>query len=323
MIARSAAALGVAGLALAGALFGTPSAVAQTAPTAPIVHVTVSPAQPTVGDPISITVTVRHALSTEVVGEDGPSPLGALEPALPTVVQQPVDGGGVFETVLTYATRAFVTGTLAIDAPALRLRSGGGETPLPLPTITVTVRSVLPPTGPVTPRPLKAPFSAGGVGVGAWREIGAVSLGAGLALALAVWARRRRRRGPALGTGPGDQPPAQRATDALATIPPPASGAEVLAYCGRIEGAVRDFLALRYGIRAHGLTGRELAAALPSAGADARTVQRVRRLVQECDAVRYGGAAPGPERASRFRDLAWSVVAPDADAAWRPPGEAG
>jgi len=61
------------------------------------------------------------------------------------------------------------------------------------------------------------------------------------------------------------------------------------AACSAVARAVTDFIGGRWGVSARGMTEPELMRVLGSAGADAETVERVRRLLSECDLGRFAG----------------------------------
>ncbi len=61
------------------------------------------------------------------------------------------------------------------------------------------------------------------------------------------------------------------------------------AACSAIVRAVTDFIGGRWGVPARGMTMAELAGVLKSAGGDEEIVERVRRLLSECDLGRFAG----------------------------------
>jgi hypothetical protein len=81
-------------------------------------------------------------------------------------------------------------------------------------------------------------------------------------------------------------------------------------FCRQVDVTVRRFLANRYALPAANLTANELASRLARAGAEPGTIQRVRNLCAETDAVAYAGAVPTAERAARYVELAEAIVKP-------------
>jgi hypothetical protein len=61
------------------------------------------------------------------------------------------------------------------------------------------------------------------------------------------------------------------------------------AACSAVARAVTDFIGGRWGVSARGMTMPEIAGVLESAGADHALVERVRRLLAECDLGRFAG----------------------------------
>ncbi len=317
---RSRVALLALLLALAAAFSG--SVAAQT-PDGVTVTVAVERQGETIGDPIIVTVTVRHPLTGSVAIDPGPVPLGNLEPAAPILVTS-VDGADATEVSYSYSTRAFQTGLLPVVIPPFRYTNAGAgiDELIRPPAQTVDVRSVLP-SDPalLVPRPLKPLETIGGAGVSIVVILAPI-LGALALIAVVVMARRLRRRvfPPAVVVPPAS--PAETAAKALAEI----GGAGLLPsaiddYCARINSTVRSFLEARYHVPAPSLTSRQLADRLARAGADAGTVRMVASLCGECDAVAYARARPAQARADRYLDLAVSIVQaqPAAAAAAAPP----
>jgi hypothetical protein len=63
------------------------------------------------------------------------------------------------------------------------------------------------------------------------------------------------------------------------------------AACSAVARAITDLIGGRWGVPARGMTMPELTGVLQSAGADEETVERVRRLLAECDLGRFAGGA--------------------------------
>jgi hypothetical protein len=120
----------------------------------------------------------------------------------------------------------------------------------------------------------------------------------GLAGALAVRRRRDRYAEDAGLVGYVRAPRAARRqlADAAARLK---SGEHARA-CSAIARAVTDFIGGRWGVGARGMTMPELTGLLRSAGADEETIERVRRLLSECDLGRF---AAGVDRVEGDRLL--------------------
>ncbi|MXY78166.1 MAG: hypothetical protein F4Y94_00290 [Chloroflexi bacterium] len=288
---------------------GAPSAAAQ-APPSPLppgvaVGVEVKREGDTIGDPVRLTVVVTHPPEGELLVPPPEGPMGALEPASP-VVTRDTTADGLVRVTLVYETRAFATGPLPLTPPALSYRRDGLTTAIQPAGRIIDVRSLLPADGSAAPRGLKPAEQVGPAGFPTVPVAVGGSIGVLLLLAVGVTVARRRRPAPVATVAPGPGALAGRDLDEIA-------GAGLLPhavdeFCARINGAVRGYLAARYGLPALNLTASELAERLARAGADAGTVQRVRSLCQACDGIAYAGSTPSAARVARYLDLAQAIV---------------
>ena len=298
------------GLALiAAALMATaaPVALAQEPPLV-TVSTFVQREGDTIGDPITIFITLSHPPGAEIVLQPDALALGALESAVPQIVAE--ESPDPTRTTFALRTRAFVTGVLFVELPTLNVLVDGSPVEL-LPRIPpIEVVSVLPQDGSeVTLRPLKPAETIGGAPVSLAVVLGPIAALLGLVLVGTLWRRWRRAPLPALPEAPLD--PAQAAGVELARIDDAGLlPAQIHEFSRRINDAVRGFLEDRYAVPARNLTASELPARLAAAGATAGTVRMVRNLSAETDAVAYAGAVPSAERAARLVDLARAIVDP-------------
>ncbi len=213
-------------------------------------------------------------------------------------------------TTFALRTRAFVTGILFVELPALTVLVDGSPVEL-LPQIPpIDVVSVLPQDGSeLSLRPLKPAEAIGGAPVSLAIVLGAIAGALGLVLVGALWRRWRRAPLSPLPEAPLD--PAQAAGVELARIDDAGLlPVQIQEFSRRINDAIRGFLEDRYAVPARSLTASELPARLAAAGATAGTVRMVRNLSAETDAVAYAGAVPSAERAARLVDLARAIVDP-------------
>ncbi|MEE9277785.1 MAG: hypothetical protein V3V06_05195 [Dehalococcoidia bacterium] len=296
-------------LALAATWSFAGLALAQT-PDGVTVTVSVEREGTTVGDPITVVITVNYPATGSVGLDSDPVPLGDLEPARPRLIRR-VDSPDGNQLVYAYQTRSFVTGLRQIEIPAFHFSddSAGTQEFVTPPSATIEIESVLPADpSQLIPRPLKPPERIGGGGVSTIVVVGPIAGVAALLLLALVLRRLRTRRAVA----PVPLPTADPAGDAAEALQ--AIGRAGLIpdrldeYCARINGAVRAFLESRYAVPARNLTARELSARLAHAGADAGTVRMVSSLCDECDAVAYARARPAPDRAARYLELALTIV---------------
>ena len=314
----------VATLALGLTALSLSIAAAQSPPP-PTAETVVGQQGHTVGDAITVVVTVRHHPAITVEAPPGVATLGDVEPAVPVGIALRILVDGDRLLTLTYETRAFRTGRLAVQPPDLVVRTAdGAQRTLTPPATTVEVESVLPPGATLdelTPRALKPALDIQGAGA-PFTWIGAGGGGAAALLLIALLFRRvtRRRRAPA--AAPAAPPsPAQSAVDELVRIDTLSLLPDrVDEFCARIQRALRAYLATAYHLPAGSLTSGELPDRLLQAGADPRTATLVGRLYSECDAVAYAGARPAPSRARGYLELAISIVRPPDAARWARPG---
>lgn len=311
---------------------GAPSAIAQTPAALPegvALEVSVEREGDTIGDPVRLTVVVTHPADGELLVPPPEGPLGELEPAAPTVTRTtPTDV--VVEMTLVYETRAFLTGLLSLEPPALSYRADGSIVPIQPPAQLVAVRSLFPADGSLVVRPLKPAEEIPLPGFPIVPVAIVIGVPAALLLAVGLTLRRRRVRAPGE-AAPIHAPPDPGLNAACDLERIGAAGLlpqAVDEFCARVNTAVRRYLAERYRLPARNLTARELGDRLARAGADAGTVQRVRNLCQACDDIAYAGAMPNPDRVARYLDLAQAIVQPQgvssdgaAPQRWAPPAQ--
>lgn len=289
----------------------------------PTVRVDVLRGDDTIGSPVTLRLTIDLPPGATLVVPVAPTPLGALEPAVPELEAQTTTADGERFTV-AYRTRAFVTGALPIEFPPWSWRDATGALhDLSVPPLELDVASVLPQDGEaIAPRPLKPAERIGGAPPSLGVILGPIAGALSLAAVIAFWLRRRRR--PELLVAPPPRDPGAEATAALARIRDAGLLPDrIPEFCHRIDLAIRDFLAARYDIPAPSLTAGELPARLAAAGAQVGAVQMVANLVAQTDAVAYAGARPPADRVARYLDLAAAIidVRPPAPPAPPPSGE--
>jgi hypothetical protein len=267
----------------------------------------------TVGDPITIFVRLTYAVGGRLILPDLAQPLGALEPAVPELVESAVtEGDDPHATaVVVLRTRAFVTGTLPVVLPELTLiDAAGAARTVTLPPFELEILSVLPADpAQATLRPLKSAERIDGAPVALELVLGPILGGIALLL-FAITARRYlRRRRIVVPEAPPN--PVAIATAELGAIREAGLlPSRLEEFCRRVDLTVRRFLADRYALPAVNLTANELASRLARAGVEAGTIRRVRSLCAETDAVAYAGAAPAAERVARYVELAQAIVQP-------------
>ena len=240
---------------------------------------------------------------------DGAQPLGALEPAVPELIESS-ELDGRTTVVLALRTRAFVTGTLSFDLPPLTIDGQGSTTQLLIAPQMIEVASVLPnDLSEVTLRPLKPAERIDGAPPAPELILGPILGGLALLLLTIVVRRRLRQRRIVMPEPPPD-PVAIAAAELRAIEEAGLLPARLEEFCRRVDLAVRRFLAERYALPAVNLTAAELASRLARVGVEAGTIRRVRNLCAQTDAVAYAGAIPAAARAARYVELAQAIVQP-------------
>lgn len=248
-----------------------------------------------VGEPFVIRIRVEAPPGAAVDIDPGASSWGDV--AVLQVLRHEVSpgAGGEIHTFDVEAA-AFAPGQASFR-PAV-LVSGADSTEVrELPELRIAVPSVLAPGDPLELRPLPPPAAVGGGAPGWVQPAAAASALLALALIGAVgWratARLRRHPPPLALPAPSPLPTVEELAAALDADP--ATGYR------RLAAAVRAALSQRYHVPASALTASELRRRLEAAGE--RWVARLAAgLLEECDAVVYGGYEPAPER--RRADLA-------------------
>ncbi|HYM14654.1 MAG TPA: BatD family protein [Dehalococcoidia bacterium] len=284
---------------------------------APIIRpsLTIAPATATVGDRLTLTISVEHADGTTITGAPtAGSDFGGLDvvdvAAAVTTRPQP----GLQRTTFTYTLAAFRTGTFTV--PSFTLGWRGDQTPggtLGTPAGTVTIESVLPP-GDTALRPLQPQLS---IADPAPRPVVPVIFVAAFALltggSYVLLARTLAIPPPARGAlspaAPGARPEvrARAALDALA-----AGGVgerDPAEYYARIAAIVRGYLSERYGFAAFAMTHSELERGMAATEIDRWPARVAAGLLEQCEAVEFAGFRPAAERRAADLAAAYEVIA--------------
>ena len=288
---RSAAALIMLSAALIALAASAAVAGAQQPGSARATVSTESGRPPTVGDEIVIEIEAEHAPGAAVSFGSSPVRLDPLDPAIPEIERM-----GAERTLITLRTRGFATGSFSVAPPALSVAHDGraGEL-LRIEPVRIEIVSVLSPGDGLRGNAPPQSLPRGGF---AFWIAGLIALAAAFAAArLLRMALRRRPAQPP--PEPADAPPE------LAEIAPGAPAADV---CAALSRDLRRHLAHRWQVPAESLTGAELPAALAAAGAPRAAVERARSLLEQCDAVRFGGEQPTTGRLHGYRELALSII---------------
>jgi hypothetical protein len=186
--------------------------------------------------------------------------------------------------------------------PAVTVVNGPEVTPRLLPVTNLEVVASLAPTDPLELSALPPPQAVPGAESPLLKPAIAIAVASAtllLLLFVSITARAFLRRPPKAGRftpiplEPAFESPIARAEALIETDP-------VAAY-RTLAAAVRIALAERYGFPAPALTSRELQRRMIASGVDRLEARLVSGLLEECDAVQYGGYKPAPRR--RLQDL--------------------
>jgi hypothetical protein len=279
--------------------------------TAPEVTVTLDKNRVTVGDPISLTVTVRHAPDVRIVTTSLDDQLGVLEPlASDPPDEHPV--GGELELKLHYRVAVYQTGNVPVPAFVVAYTNADGSpgqaTAVSPPAI--TVQSIVPANAnPTDIKGLKPQFSmsvpaavSGALVAGGVAVVLALVLAA---LAGVVLLQRRRRREPPRVPSAADA--AREELDRVVALNLFAKG-ELVEHYRLIGACIRRYITGRFGFPAVTLTTGELERQMEARGVDRWPARLVAGLLNECDAVIYARYVPAPARAEADNAMAYEIV---------------
>jgi hypothetical protein len=269
---------------------------------------TIEPAVATVGDPLTLTIVVRHPQGTEVEAPEVPDAFAPLE-LIQALPPEGADAGGRRETRLVFTLAAFQTGE--VRPPPVRVPLAGGETDaISVDVPSVTIESVLPPSGELDLRDLPAPLTVS-AGAPAWVWAVLVMTGfVALSAATMALARVAVRRAPPAPPVTPEEPPeaaARAELDAIAADGPTDAG-DVKEHYQRISGCLRRFLSASLDLPAGALTAAELEGRLEAAGTDRLAARLAINLLAQCEAVLFAGYEPARERAEADLAAAYQVI---------------
>ncbi len=277
---------------LAALLLGLSAAHAQE----PAAQVEVEPfVGLTVGDPVSIRVTISHDAGESVVLDDSLVDMGGMEPSAPVIREI-----SEMQTLIVFGTRSFSTGTFEVTLPPISVRRlDGSLNAVALSPVLVSIGSVL--ADDAQPRPNTAPdlLEAEDRTFTPW--IVAI-IGIGLGFVVARIARGRIRT-----ASPAESQVGQAAEARPMVTFELDESLDAAEQCRRLSASVRSRLGDDWSLPADALTASEIGPALAAAGAPGVVILRVTRLIEACDRVQFGGEQPTPERLRGYRQLAEAI----------------
>jgi hypothetical protein len=310
--AAAAPAQGTAGAPAQGATAAPAATAAQAGVAAPLsVEVLADRTRVTVGDPIRLTYTMRHARGVEIITFDADRSLASL-----TLLDQvegephPLPDGRVEEThVVTVA--AYEPGTKEI-APVRIVyhQQDGTEGSVGTAPITVEVASVLV-AGQSDPADIKKQVALPEGFPWLWVGLGAALVAA--ALAGLWWWRRRRRRPVAAEPVAPPTPPRPAHEIAYAELERLLGSGmlergEIKKFHIELAEIARRYIAARYGIETFERTTYEILEALRAARLPGEVQTMASDLLGNCDLVKFAKYLPSQDETRRTVERAYRFV---------------
>lgn len=274
-----------------------------------IASATLSASSATIGDRLTMTVTVDHGDSFTVEGPGFGDDFGEFE--LLTIDEPRREtNGNASSTTLAYTFTTFTLGTVALPPLSIAWRGPIGEGTLLTEAQPVTVRSVLAP-GETDLRPGKpqldiAADAPSPIWPTAFVAIFAALTAAGYWLVQRAIAQRPLAPGSVVLAPLTAAEAARAALDRLAAEEPRREPREFYA---AVAYTVRKYLSERYGFPAYAMTRRELQRYTSRAGVDRWPARLTANLLEQCDAVQFAGFRPAPERIEADLTAAYEIIA--------------
>jgi hypothetical protein len=279
-------------------------ALVQSVDSTVMLGVRVAPDTVTIGAPFRVLVRIRAPRGSRIEFSLGPDSTGTVQPLDTRRITDSPDTTGT-EATATYRLAAWDVGAQQIVIPDAIVRLPSLATrPVPIAPLTVFVRRLVPAPQDSTRR---APKAARPIlpALEPWWWRWAVAVGALVILLLLLWWLTRRSRRP---EGVRVRDPYQDALGELDRIERLwlIDAGERGRYVALVTQVVRDYLAGRIPAAALSLTTLELIDAL---GSETRVpIERLRRVLEESDQVKFARARVSTERAVEVANEARQVV---------------
>ncbi|MEQ1856669.1 MAG: BatD family protein [Longimicrobiales bacterium] len=262
----------------------------------------------TVGDRVTLTVTVEHPSTSTVAWPDSLD-LGPFE-VLTAQALADQSAGDVTNSSLALSLAAFELGTLEIPSFEVVVTDprGGVETLATNPVGVEVVSVGVDESGDI--RDIRGPreIPLGAVRLALWILLPLIA--AGLLWLLARRLRPRRDETSQVVSAPPPRLPHEVALEALAELERSAmlERGEVKEY--HIQGAdiLRAYAGARFGVDAREMTTHEVVIALRARAADARFCDGLRAFLEQCDLVKFAKVRPGTDASRQMLDLGRRLV---------------
>jgi hypothetical protein len=304
------------GLAWAAMMVAVSSAAAQSQ-----VTTEVDTTRVTVGDRVTLTVTVEHAPSSHVTWPDSLD-LGPFE-VLEASPAPDETRGQVTRSSLVLTLAAFELGSLEIPSFGVSVTTAdGAEESLTTSPVAIEVASVgVDDSGDI--RDIRGPLEIplGALRLALWILLPLVV--AGLLWVLARRLRPRRSEAARVAPAPPPRPPHEVALEALAALERTQllERGQVKEYHIEASDILRTYAGARFGVDALEMTTHEALEALDAANADARFREGLGAFLAQCDLVKFAKVRPGPEASRQVLELGRKVVLDSVPAPAPPAGD--
>ncbi len=288
---------------------------------APEVTVTLDRTRVTVGDPIALTVAIKHAIGITIQTTSIDDQLGLLEPLSSEPPEERASGSGM-ELRLRYKVAVYHTGDaeLPVLTFTYALPDGSQQQVSSKAAVPITVQSVLPDgADPTDIRPLKAQASlpAPASELLIWvAGIGGIVLALAAVGALSYLLLRRSRR-PTLVPVPTAVDVARAELDQIMAARLLEKG-ELIEHYRRLAICIRRYLTDRFGFAAVALTTGELERQMEARGIATWPARLISGLLSECDAVTYARYVPASARSEADSAIAYEILDETEPAGVRP-----
>jgi hypothetical protein len=292
----------IAGIVAACLILGLPPVAAQSTAT-----VTVDTTHLTVGDRVTMTISVEHPPGTTVAWPDSLD-LAPFE-VLDVGIQAPLSQGDVLRSSAVLTLTAFELGMLEIPSIDVVVSGGVEEEVVSTDPFAVEVASVgADESGDI--RDIRGPL---GIPLSPLRMALLMLLPLLLAALLFVVARRLRSRKkdvqrPAL--GPLARPPHEVALEALSALEASRllERGQVKEFHIEASDILRRYVEARFHVAALEMTTFEVLAGLEAARSDARFRDGLSAFLQQCDLVKFAKVRPPLDASSQLIDLGRRIV---------------
>lgn len=265
---------------------------------------TVTPDTVRVGDPFVVRVRIQAPAGARIEFPDVPDSSGTVQALDPVRIDSLSLAAGIEQTAI-YRVAAWDVNEQPIVLGDVVVQSGAAERKVPLRDLAVFVRSVLPAdSAKRVPKPPRAIFEFEQSLWWLWALLAAAALLVGLL----VWWWMRRRRRPAAVTPIDAFAHAEREFDRIEKLGLVEAG-ERGRFVALMVEVLRDYLAIRHPAASLSLTSTELLAALR--GERALPQERLRRVLEESDLVKFARRPLSAERARELGREARTVVRHD------------